>query len=455
MFNRKTFCTMPWASIMILASGDYKICCFTEHKDKNGKNTHGVSIDDDGNVMNVLTHSIKDSLNSKWHKELRLAQSKGERHEMCSVCWNREDASEIQGTAPTSLRVVRSFYQNDGNKDRKGGNPLEGAPLPENAMGLMKEDGSIDMMPISLDIRFSNLCNAKCVMCEPLYSNLWYEDWINITGRDDFSVGPKNYKIKTSTSPTGRKTFSSDMDAWNDDPRWWKQFDEFSPYLRHVYITGGEPFVQPTHDTFIKKLVERGYAKDIVIEYDTNLSVLNPVVLEVLHEFKDVIIRVSVDDIKEKYDYVRNPLKFDRLIKNIETLKEYGLHEKIVNITSCIGIYSIFSPLEVYNYFSKLGFEDYVFRILWSPRPVDIANLPRAIKEQVIQRYESSDLPHFHRTHIVGYLKNNLDTYTDDQALVKMQSFIAYMNALDRSRGTSWVTTFPEIHKLITEYYNK
>ena len=454
-FSNKTFCTMPWSSIMILPSGDFKICCFTGHKTSDGRDSHGVAVDDDGNTMNVLTHSIKDAMNSKWHKELRLAQSEGKRHEICKVCWDRDDAAATHNEIPTSLRVVRSYYQNldsGTNRDRIGGHPLTGAVLPETAPNIMDADGSIDMMPLSLDMRFSNLCNAKCVMCEPLYSSLWYEDQILVNRKNFFDVGTKRYNIEVKTSPTGRKTYSADTDSWNDDPRWWKQFDEFSPHLRHVYITGGEPFIQPVHDVFIEKLVERGYAKNIVMEYDTNLSVLNPKILKYLTEFKDVIIRISADDVEDRYNLIRFPLKFDRILHNIEMLREYGLHEKIANITSCIGIYSIFSPITMHRYFSKLGYNDFVFRILRAPPQVDIVNLPREAKEAVIRIYEESDLPHADQKHIVGYLKNNLTTFTDTECSQRLVAFRNYMDALDRSRGTSWRATMPEVDALIAKF---
>lgn len=454
-FNKETFCTMPWSSIMILPSGDFKICCFTGHKTSDGRDSHGVAVDDDGNTMNVLTHSIKEAMNSKWHKELRVAQSQGKRHEICKVCWDRDDAAATHDEIPTSLRVVRSYYQNlnsGTNKERIGGHPMTGAVLPETAPDIMGADGSIDMMPLSLDMRFSNLCNAKCVMCEPLYSSLWYEDQIVVNRKNFFDVGSKRYNIEVKTSPTGRKTYSADTDSWNDDPRWWKQFDEFSPYLRHVYITGGEPFIQPVHDVFIEKLVERGYAKNIVMEYDTNLSVLNPKILKYLTEFKDVIIRISADDVEDRYNLIRFPLKFDRILHNIEMLREYGLHEKIANITSCIGIYSIFSPITMHRYFSKLGYNDFVFRILRAPPQVDIVNLPREAKEAVIRIYEESDLPHADQKHIVGYLKNNLTTFTDTECSQKLVMFRNYMDALDRSRGTSWRATMPEVDALIAKF---
>lgn len=408
--------------------------------------------------MNVLTHDIMEAMNSKWHKELRLAQSKGERHEICRVCWDRDDAAETQGEIPTSLRVVRSYYQNEWGKenmpDRPGGYPMIGSLTEENAGKWMEEDGSIRTMPVSLDMRFSNLCNSKCIMCEPLYSSLWYEDWEAVNGKDYFEAGTKKYNIIKKN--VGRKqTYTDDMPDWNTDPRWWAQFDKMAPHLRHVYITGGEPFVQPVHDVFIQKLVERGHAKNIVIEYDTNLTVLNPKILNMLKEFKDIIIRVSLDGVNEQYNLIRFPAKFDKVLANIEMLEEYGLKDKIVNISCCIGIYSIFSPIEHHNFFKPRGYTQFVNRLLRSPPQVDIINLPRSIKEKVIEIYEQSGIDGFDSKHVVGYLKNNLDTYTDEECRPKMKAFLAYMNSLDKVRGTDWVKTFPEVYKLIADFYNK
>lgn len=447
---------MPWSSILILPSGDFKICCFTGHKMADGRDSHGVSMDDNLQPMNVLTHDIMEAMNSKWHKELRLAQSQGKRHDICKVCWDRDDAATTHGVISTSLRVVRSYYQSregmEKDPDRPGGHPMVGGATLEDAHKWMQPDGSIMTMPLSLDIRFSNLCNSKCLMCEPLYSTLWYEDHMNLTGRDSFHAGPKEYKINKHVSPTGRATYSSDMDVWNNDPRWWAQFDRMAPHLRHIYITGGEPFVQPTHDIFIEKLVERGYAKDIVIEYDTNLSVLNPKILKMLGEFKDQIFRVSTDDVEDRYELIRYPVKWNRIMENLEMMKEYGFHDKIVNLSTCVGVYSIFSPISLYNYFEPKGYKKYFIRILRSPPQVDIAILPRAVKEKVIKIYEQSGLPHFHQTHVVGYLKNNLDLYTDDESRQKLKAFVNYMNSLDRMRGTDWKKTLPDVVGLIQDY---
>jgi MoaA/NifB/PqqE/SkfB family radical SAM enzyme len=449
MFNRETFCTMPWSSIMILPSGDFKICCFSGHHTKT-EYTHGVAVDDNGVVMNVLTHDIMEAMNSKWHKEIRLAQQKGERHPTCKVCWDRDDAAATAGIQSVSLRVVRSYYQNVGsNMDRVGGQCLTGSVTQDSAADTMNADGSIGVMPISLDIRFSNLCNMKCIMCDSTYSNLWYEDHIAMTGKDTFLVGPKSYKIEKSPKVSGGHTYSTNMDAWNDDPRWWAQFDKIAPHLRHAYITGGEPFVQPVHDVFIQKLIERDYAKDIVLEYDTNMSVINPKILGMLKQFKDVIFRASIDDVGERYDLIRFPGKFERVNKNMKMLEEFDMASNVSAISTCVGIYSIFAPIRLFNHFKPKG-NQLSIRTLRYPAQVDIANLPPSMKQKVIETYQNSGIPELYQFPIVGYLKNNMNRVTEEQGAQKLRGFVAYMNSLDKLRGTDWKATFPEMVALLS-----
>jgi hypothetical protein len=283
---------------------------------------------------------------------------------------------------------------------------------------------------------------------------MWYEDYEKLTGHDSFDAGPVTYNILKQPKVSGRSIYSSDMPEWRDDPRWWKQLDELSPHLRHIYITGGEPFIQPMHDKFIERLVVGGYAKNIVIEYDTNLSVINPKILKLLSEFKDIILRISTDDVGDRYELIRYPLKFDRLLNNMAMLKDYGLDKKIDTITTCIGIYSMYAPMRMYETFAPMGYDKYFIRILRSPHAVDMAYLPRKIKEKVINDYDGNNfLPHSHKTYVAGYLKNNFDLVDDEAAMRHMNRFVNYMEGLDRIRKTNWKATFPEVVDLLKLIY--
>ena len=47
---------------------------------------------------------------------------------------------------------------------------------------------------------------------------------------------------------------------------------EVAPHLIEVYFAGGEPFVQDGHYKLLEYLIDNGYAKNISLSYNTNLS---------------------------------------------------------------------------------------------------------------------------------------------------------------------------------------
>ena len=402
-------------------------------------------LDDNGKVMNVMTHSIQEALNSKYHKEIRLAQSRGERHGMCKVCWDRDDANAAAKQRSNSLRFFRTFSQLPN---------LDGAISLNKAPNFLTKDGSLTEPPISLDLRFSNVCNMKCIMCSSYYSNLWYEDEIKLYNKHTVSIDGKVYKINQING-----VYKSDMPVWHDSDNWWNQFELIKHRVRHIYLTGGEPFVVKGHDKLLDKLIEANFAKDVSLEYDTNLSVINDNILKKLQKFKQVLISVSCDDINEQYELIRFPGKFNTLLSNLQKLKDRDI--KIRHLSSCIGVYSIFSPIRVYNYFtdlgytsedSSMGYEMFSFRFLRSPHHANLALLPRAIKTKVIDIYTSSNLPDKWKSYLIAYLENNMDTYDENLCKRTLLEHIKYLDSLDSIRNTNWKKTFPEINQLLMGY---
>jgi organic radical activating enzyme len=427
---------------MIAPSGDYKICCFSgfdvANIEKNPEGSHGMCVDEKGKVMNVLTHSIQDALNSKYHKQIRLAQSKNERHPMCEVCWTRDDANASKGQKTTSLRYFRSFVQLV---------DMDNAVTMEKASTVIQEDGSIDEYPISLDLRFTNVCNMKCIMCSSKYSNQWYEDEAKM-GRGSFHYGNKKYNFVEING-----IVKSDIIPWHESSIWWDQFDSIKDRIRHIYVTGGEPFIIKGHDVLLDKLIEHDLAKNIIMEYDTNLSVINNKLLDKLKAFKDVLMAISCDDIGEQYELIRFPGKFSTITKNLEFLNENNF--KIRYLSSCIGIYSIFSPIRLYDHFSKLGYtneKDYVFRFLRQPNDIDISFLPVSVKKKIIAVYEKSNLVQKWKNFVIGHLENNMKKYTEEESKIHLKRFVRYMDKLDEIRGTDWRKTFPDVVEILDGY---
>jgi pyruvate-formate lyase-activating enzyme len=426
MFSDKTYCTLPWSHIQINTTGNFKVCCFTGDPEKQ-IGEHGIASDDNGNVMNIMTHSLEEAMNSKIHKQIRLVQSWDKRHGACRMCWDKEDAGV------ESMRQLQTRKNQD----------VDGFIHIDEAQSKMSEDGSINNLPVYLDIRFGNLCNAKCIHCEPLYSTLWYEDVEAIWGTNKFRVGPETYEIRKENG-----VYKADLQKWWESENWLKEYEKIKHRIRELYITGGEPMVVPYHSEFLDRLIADGVAGNIRLGYDTNLLAVNQNIISKFKHFGSTMISVSSDDIEERYEYIRYPSNWEKLQRNLRLMKENNI--KIDRISMCAGIYSIYSLLRMVPYYNELGYTHTIRqRILNSPTMFDMKWLPREAKIQAIERYKNSNIGDDNSRMTVGYLQNNLDLPENPEML---SLFVKRMDSFDRVRKLDWKNTFPEVAEMVKRY---
>ena len=139
-----TYCKLPFVHLYTQADGELKPCCIAGGFDE---------------PINLKQMSIEDAFNSPQMKELRKVMLEGKRNKVCDVCYQREDST---GHSP---RI-------DFNK-----NPLWIQPK-------VKDDFSVPSDFQHIDIRFSNLCNFKCRMCNHDFSSNWYHTLIIVSLED-------------------------------------------------------------------------------------------------------------------------------------------------------------------------------------------------------------------------------------------------------------------------------
>ena len=417
-FSDKTFCTQPFSNIQISVQGLYKICCLA-----NDDADRGHVKDADGNYMHILDHDIDAVFNSITHQEHRLQLSKNEEPERCINCYDKEKSSVGGSSVRQSRnnmkhRIFEIVDVNDADK-------------------LMKADGTIKSKPVALDVRFGSLCNAKCIMCNVAHSSMWEEDTIKL-------YGPNGLKLfKQELVDQGAST------RWWETDRWWEQFEKIAPNLRSLYPVGGEPLIVPEHDTMLEKLVEWGYAKDIELEYDTNLTVINPKLINLWKQFKNIVLRVSIDETEDRYHLVRFPSNWNRLIDNINRLKAEGIN--ITGFTSSVGLATIYSPFRLHPFSEQYNI-NYFQRFLYSPSVMNITILPSSAKEEIIKTYEKNlDRTGPTGSTIINHLKNNFDTHKPDD----IKKFVQYMDKLDSIRNTNWQQTLPDIFDLLSRHCPK
>lgn len=449
-FNLDSFCPEAYNQIEIDAQGDFKLCCLA-----NFSADFGMARDKNNRIMNIMTHTIDEAMNSETHKSHRLELSKNIKPERCRNCYDSED----------STRGVPGFFGTGNNRGVSKRQRVLWQTSPKvpqytrfnEAHLVTGADGSIDTSVtkvVNLDLRFGNLCNQKCIMCSPQHSNQWYEDWAALSaGPEEYNRGSGRYKKgKYKEYPlymdeAGRTKMQGVPNWWESD-KWWNTFNEIAPSLRHIYFTGGEPLVVPAMQKTLDILIDKEYANNIELRYDTNLSVINDKVISKWKHFKNVNLCVSIDDVEERYELIRFPGNFERVKSNLIKVQESGI--PIHYISTCVGTASPYSVIRVCALGKELGIPCN-FRFLEGPNWLDMRHLPKAAKLEIIENLKKHFGYQLYDKWATAEIKL-LEKYIDEVNYDHLNEFVRAMDILDNRRGTNWRKTLHDVYDLFKKH---
>jgi organic radical activating enzyme len=428
------FCRLPWQGVQITPMGDFRMCALTA----DIKHDQGMSVDENGKVMNVMTHSFNEALNGKWHRAVRLndVTNNNAWHDICSCCKDRELALDGDKNNPSQSRRA--------SMERR--NPSQHPVSPSTYKNTtMDEQGRVPWNPTTLDIRFGNLCNQACVQCGPHNSNLWYEDrvgYLKSTTIRDWSFGKRTVKLERNEH--GKLYLPGEV-RWWESPVWWEKFEALLPTLEHIYLTGGEPMVVPAHDEMLDRIIASGYAKNIYLDYDTNLSVINDRLARKWDKFKHVEIAGSMDAIGAPFELIRTA-NWDNFVKNVQKIRQYEANGivRLYRLTSCAQISTSHTMYESEDWVNSQGLPFQV-KFIYGPVHHSMASLPRAAKEELIDYY-SKDTP------TARLIRNWLLAHLEKEDLPASREYIRFMDYLDGARNTNWRKTLPGTWALLNKY---
>lgn len=449
-FSQESFCPELWSQLEIDAQGDYKICCLANY-DKD----FGMALDDHGRVMNVLTHSFEDAINSKTHREHRLQLRDNIKVQRCRNCYDQEKSTkgipDWDQETTTTGHSKRQFVT------------MLSKHIPEyvnvnSASQFTTPDGIVNSKIVNLDIRFGNLCNQKCVMCSPQHSNQWYEDWIAVSSngpelhnRADGVYKKGQSKIYPIKKDVNNKYIMEGFNSWWESDVWWQRFEKASSDLRHIYFTGGEPMIVPAMQECLDRLISSGNAKNIILRYDTNLSAINKKIIDKWQHFRKILLCISLDETDDRYNLIRFPGDFKKFKRNIEFIVQQGI--PIRYFSGCIGIASIYSMQRVIEFSRKYNTNSF-FRFLEHPAWLDLRYLPPAAKLEIVNNLQSSnDGPEYSRWYTSQI--NLLNTYLEEEDQSMISEFVRVMNILDKQRNTNWIDILPDVYDVISRHCKK
>ena len=203
--------------------------------------------------------------------------------------------------------------------------------------------------PEIIDLTIGIDCNLTCSYCCKEYSNAWRRDIVKkgdyqLTDYDDprYRVSIKDKALLAISQPELKKTEHYQILL--------KEIENSSSRLKKLIITGGEPLLD---NQLISILENLNLKSNAVIELYTGLGVSESRfknMLEKLKNVKNLLIKISAENISEHLEFNRYGIIWSEFQKKIEFLREskidFQFHCTLSNL-------SIFGFKDFYNYFKN------------------------------------------------------------------------------------------------------
>lgn len=389
MSNKNTFCILPWIHLFASTTGTLRPCCVSKEFEHRYK---------------IHKEGIKDYWNSSHMCNLRKSMLNGEQSEVCTTCWDKEINGDTHSKRLGELHQWQTHIDID------------------KLIEATDENGFVDDNIISFDLRLGNLCNLKCVMCNPNSSSKWLEDK-DILGKYE---------------NTGFSKYSLPNLKWPESDELWNHLEQNGDKLRVLQFAGGEPLLHKKHYRLLSQLVADGYSKNIFLKYNTNITKLPDKVFKLWNEFKRVDIWCSLDGMGKLNDYIRFPSKWQDMVDSLNILDKTPEHIN-TRINTAISALNIEYIPEFYNFivnsnFKKIGKANWYDGVHIAP---DIVYDPKHLNVRI--------LPAYAKEKITKKIKDHLETVNNTQYKEQMNYVLTYMNAED------WSNNYYQLVRYVTE----
>ena len=287
----KTYCDFPFEHQYVHMSGSVRLCCATMENVTDKK----------GNRVHMNNDSLQKIWNNEYMKQVRLKMKNGEQLKACSKCVDQE---------ARGYKSMRKEISQEKNLNK------------------VKADGSIDIMPHSMELHFGNMCNLKCKMCGQDYSNQIGKELLEI-GETDKDFLSWIYKQSGNVN-NWTNNLSVEYNWFQKEKTKNKLIKFVNDHIITLTVIGGEPTIIPEFYELLDYCgnpwknwpIFNDTLKDKNITIVTNLTNTNPKMTQWLPKTKSWVIWASIDGLGDRTEYIRYPSNFDKVVENLEFYKK-------------------------------------------------------------------------------------------------------------------------------------
>lgn len=372
-----TFCLAPWVHSTVRVDTKLLPCCVSQSRNQT-------------TYIDYL-----DWWSSTEMAELRKDLVNGVKSSNCQACWKTEELGKEslrQGYnklfAPyTNFNLLRHNISNDNFQD-----------IP---------------LPTTWELDIGNLCNLKCIMCDPIRSNKILDEVLdNISQFKSFPLITQQAK-------------SMIQQNWLETASGQQFLDLIRPQMKWLKIQGGEALAVKGIRDFIQSLE----GDSITLSITTNGTVLDQRLLTALRKFKKVEVSVSVEAIGDANNVIRYGSNWDTIEKNINLLNQ--LPNITVQLNHVLQNTSVLFLPQVLEFAEQQDLHLCLLP-LTSPSYLSLSSIPSHHLDKLLHNIDSIVVQQPRNTTIKQYLKNVMQTVKYDAEL--HQQFRLYVQTLDSIR---------------------
>jgi MoaA/NifB/PqqE/SkfB family radical SAM enzyme len=299
-------------------------------------------------------------------------------------------------------------------------------------------------LPQDWQIDLGNYCNSACVFCKPSSSSRLATEWKRIGLIDQMP-----------------------LPNWTDSPELVNKFIatlEQSPHIKYLHFIGGETLITPAFRTILEALICADLNHIATIGFTTNLITWDDKIVDLLTQFDNVHLGMSIEAFDAVNDYVRWPAtlpKINDILDRWLTVAE--THGWLMQFRTTPTILTIDNLLSVYDYAWDRGIAIESCNFLSKPEFMRPSVLPMEYRQQTIDRMEEWIAlknnntgkiinirdPNLAQQQIVqdlqsyvNYLKNESDES------FRLPELITFLKQIEASRGNSIITYLPKYEEL-------
>lgn len=328
-----TWCPIPFNAISFHPTGAFTRCMMSD-------TPMGESYDSE--QMKKLR---QDMLDGKWDKT------------GCETCYKKEQHGNISQRQKWLLRNPHDFKSQEGyNNPQVTGNPVN-----------------------HMFINYSNICNFKCRMCSPLFSNSLIPEHKHLAAIDN--IVPKS---KLDNNLIKNRNFIND--TLRNDP---SKLDS----VTSIWITGGEPFI----DNNVYDLVgildqyDKSFETDLVVT--TNGSKLDLDRLQSFETLKSFELDLSLDAPSTMFEYMRSAGVFtwaemEKVLADLKYFAQVNSSWFNFSLNASIQAYNFDTILQLNNLAIECGASNNSRQLL-SPRVFRTDVLPLEMRQEELKKLKN------------------------------------------------------------------